>query len=114
MYSNFSRFQIRNNKLSRVDCVSRRIFEKFIRKNVECFLYFICNVEKFVKMSKKFAFIQRIIEHLKLNKTLSFDLLKFSKNDLSNQLSSIKSQNHNIDTNDVKLVNKLSYKFFKK
>ena len=64
-------------------------------------------------MSKKFALIQRTIEHSKLNKTLSLDLLKFFKNNLSNQSSSIKSQNHNIDTNDVKLVNKSSYNFFK-
>ena len=61
MHANLSRFQIFNNKSSRVDCVSRRVFEKFIRKNVECFFYFIRNVEKFVKMSKKLIFIQRII-----------------------------------------------------
>ena len=76
--------------------------------------FFTRNVEKLVKMSKKIAFIQRIIEHSKLNKTLNFDLLNFFKNDLLNQLSSIKSQNYNIDTNDVKLLNKLSYNFFKK
>ena len=35
------------------------------------------------------------------------------KNDLLNQSSSIKSQNHNIDTSDVKLVNKSSYNLFK-
>ena len=84
MHINFSRFQILNNKLSRVDYISRRVFERFVRKNLECFLYFIFNVEKFVKMSKKLTFIQRIIEHSKLNKTLNFDLLNCFKNDLLN------------------------------
>ena len=113
MHAKFSRFQILNNESSRVDCVSRRVFERLIRKNVECFLYFIRNVEKFAKMSKKLALIQRIIEHSKLNKTLSLDLLKIFKNDLSNQSLSIKSQNHNIDTSDARLVNKSSYSLFK-
>ena len=114
MYVNFSRFQILNNESLRVDCISRRVFEKFIRKSVECFFYFIRNVEKFIKMSKEFAFMQWIIKHLKLNKTLSFNLLKVFKNNLSNQSFSIKLQNHNINTSDVKLVNKTSYYFFKK
>ena len=57
LYINFSRFQIFNNKLSRIDCVSRRVFEKLIRKNVKYFFYFIRNVDKFIKMSKKLTFI---------------------------------------------------------
>ena len=89
IHTNLSCFQIFNNKLSQVDCVSQRVFEKLIRKNVK-YYFFICNVEKFVKMLKKLVFIQWIIEHLKLNKILSFDLLKIFKNDLLNQLSSIK------------------------
>ena len=84
MHANFSRFQIFNNKSSRVDYVSRRVFEKLIRKNVECFFNFIRNVEKYVIMSKRLFFIQRTIEYSKLNKILSLDLLKFFKNDLSN------------------------------
>ena len=84
MHVNFSRFQIFNNESSRVDYVSRRVFEKLIRKNVECFFNFIRNVEKYVIMSKRLFFIQRTIEYSKLNKILSLDLLKFFKNDLSN------------------------------
>ena len=46
MHSNFSRFQILNNKLSRIDYVSRRIFEKFIRKSVECFFFILFVMSK--------------------------------------------------------------------
>ena len=55
------------------DEFSKNSYEKML--NV--FFYFICNVEKLVKMSNKLIFIQRIIEHLKLNKIFNFDLLNF-------------------------------------
>ena len=58
--------------------------------------------------------IQHIIDYSKLNKTLKIDMLKIFRNDLSNKLFSIKSQNHIIDIDDVKSINKFFYNFFKK
>ena len=52
MYSNFSRFQIFNIELSRVNYVSRRVFEKLIRKNVKCFFLLVMS-KNLLKCQKK-------------------------------------------------------------
>ena len=113
-----SRFQMFNNEFSKITSMSRRAFEKFIRKNAKCYFYVIRDVKskkiEIVKIFEKFVSIQNIIEYLNLNKKLNFDVLFTFKNDFSNKSFSKRSQNYKIETNDVKFVNKLSYEFFKK
>ena len=70
--------------------------------------------KKIVKSSKKLISIQYIIDHSKLNKALRIDILKIFRNDLSNKSFSKKSQNHIIDIDNVKSINKSFYNFFKK
>ena len=62
-------------------------------------------------MLKKIISFYRIIDHSTLNRKLRNDLLKIFKNDLFDQLFPKRSQNHNIDTENVKSVNKSFYEF---
>ena len=117
MNFNRSRFQMLNNEFFEIEMISRRAFEKFIRKNAKCFFYVIRDIQintKTIKIFEKFVSIQNIIEYSNLNKKLNFDVFFTFKNDFSNQLFSKRSQNHKIETNNVKFINKLSYKFFKR
>ena len=117
MNSDRSRFQMLSNEFFEIETISRRAFEKLIRKSAKCFLYVIRDIQintKTIKIFEKLASIQNIIEHSDLNKKLNLDVLFTFKSDFSNQSFSKRSQNHKIETNDVKSVNKLSYKFFKK
>ena len=108
--------QIFENQSFEIQIVKRRAFERLIRKNAQIYLYVVCIVnQEIVKSFEKFVFIQHIIDNAKLNRVLSFDVLKnVFKNDFSNKLFSKKSQNHRIDIEDVKSINKFSYKLFKK
>ena len=108
-----SRFQMLNNEFFEIEMISRRAFEKCIRKNAECFFYVIRDIQINTKTFEKFVLIQNIIEHSNLNKKLNFDVLFIFKNDFSNQSLSKRSQNHKTETNDIKSVNKSSYEFSK-
>ena len=105
-----SRLQILDNQSSEAEKVERRVFEKLLRKDAETFLYVIRDEEFILELT----FIQQIIDNSKLNKALSFDLLNVFRNDLSNASSSKRSQNHNIDIDDARSINKFSYELFKK
>ena len=112
-----SRVQIFNNEFFETEMISRRAFVKFIRKNAKCFFYVIRDIQintKTIKIVEKFVSIQNIIEHSNLSKKWNFDDLFTFKNDFSNQSFSKRLQNHKIETNDVKFINKSSYKLFKK
>ena len=88
----------------------QHIFEKLLRKDAETFLYVIRDEESILELT----FIQQTIDNSKLNKALSFDLLNVFRNDLSNASPSLWSQNHSIDNDDAKSINKSSYELFKK
>ena len=91
---------------------SKNLYEK----TRSVFFYVIRDIQintKIIKISEKFVSIQHIIENSNLNKKLNFDVLSTFKNDFSNQSFSKRLQIHKIKTNDVKFVNKLSYKFSK-
>ena len=99
--------------------MNKRIFERLIQKKANFFLYVI---RKTVTTKKKniveniinLISFQRFNKHSKLNKTLNFDNLKIFKNNFSNKSSLKRSQNYNIDINNVKSINKFSYFFLKK
>ena len=116
MKNHNSRLQILENQSFEAQIVKRRAFERLIRKNAQVYLYIVRIVDqKVVKSFEKLAFIQHIIDNAKLNRILSFDVLKnVFRNDFSNKSFSKKSQNHRIDIEDVKSINKFSYEFFKK
>ena len=87
MNSDRSRFQIFSNEFFEIEMISRRAFEKFIRKNAKCFFYVIRDIQvntKTIKIFEKFVSIQNIIEHSDLNRKLNFDVLFTFKNDFSN------------------------------
>ena len=105
------------NQLFVVKKINRRIFERIVKKNTKIYLYVIRKTnsnENVVENFTKLTLFQRIIEHSKLNKILKFDSLKIFKNNLFDDLSSKKSQNHNIDIDNVKSINKSLYFLFKK
>ena len=108
--------QIFENQSFEIQIVKRRIFERLIRKNAQIYLYVVRIVDQeIVKFFEKLALIQHTIDNAKLNKVLNFDVLRnVFKHDFSNKLFSKKSQNHRIDIEDVKSINKFSYEFFKK
>ena len=110
------RLQILENQSFEVQVVKRRAFERLIRKNAQVYLYVVRIVDQeIVKSFEKFAFIQHTIDNAKLNRILNFDVLKnVFRNDFSNKSLSKRSQNHRIDIEDVKSVNKFSYELFKK
>ena len=120
LFSNISNnrlyLQILENQLSKTRILNKRVFERFVRKNATFYLYVIRKKikKKVVKSSKKLILIQYIIDYSKLNKALRIDMLKIFRNDLSNKLFSKKSQNHIIDIDNVKSINKSFYYFFKK
>ena len=113
---NRSRFQIFENQSFAVDEVNKRVFERFIRKKTKVFLYIVrkASNENVVEVFTELISFQRFNEHSKLNKTLSFDNLKIFKSDLLDESSSKRSQNHNIDIDDARSINKFSYFLFKK
>ena len=111
-----SYLQILENQLSKTQILDKRVFERLVRKNATFYLYVVRKKvkKKIVKSSKKLISIQYIIDHSKLNKALRIDILKIFRNDLSNKSFSKKSQNHIIDIDNVKSINKSFYNFFKK
>ena len=110
------RFQIFENQSFVIDEVNKRVFERFIRKKTKIFLYIVRKTsnENVVEIFIELISFQRFNEHSKLNKTLSFDNLKIFKFDLLDESSSKRSQNHNIDIDDARSINKFSYFLFKK
>ena len=116
MKNHNSRLQILENQSSETQIVKRRAFERLIRKNAQIYLYVVRTADqKIVKFSEKFAFIQHTIDNAKLNRILNFDVLRnVFRNDFSNKSLSKRSQNHRIDTENAKSINKFSYEFFKK
>ena len=109
------KFKTLKNQLFVVEKINRRVFERIIKKNAKIYLYVVCKLNKnVVENFIKLTLFQRIIEHSKLNKILKFESLKIFKNDLFDDSSSKKSQNYNIDINNVKLINKSFYFLFKK
>ena len=113
---NRSRFQIFENQSFVIDEINKRIFERFIRKKIKIFLYIVRKTsnENVVEIFIELISFQRFNEHSKLNKTLNFDNLKIFKFDLFDESSSKRSQNHNIDIDDARSINKSSYFLFKK
>ena len=116
MKNHNSRLQILENQSFKVQVVKKRVFERLIRKNAQVYLYVVRTVDqKIVKSFEKLVLIQHIIYNAKLNRILNFDVLKnVFKNDFSNKLFSKKSQNHRIDIENAKSINKFSYELFKK
>ena len=116
MKNHNSRLQILENQSFEIQIVTKRVFERLIRKNVQIYLYVVRIIDQeIVKSFEKFAFIQHTIDNAKLDRVLNLDVLrKIFKNDLSNQSSSKRSQNHRIDTENAKSINKFSYELFKK
>ena len=105
------------NQLFVVEKINRRIFERIVKKNTKIYLYVVRKTnsnKNVVENFTKLTLFQRIIEHSKLNKILKFESLKIFKNDLFDDSSSKKSQNYNIDINNVKSINKSLYFLFKK
>ena len=115
-----SRLRILNNQLLKVEVVSKRVFERLVRKSAKSYLYVVReidnNIEKntLKKIVLKLASLQRIIDNLKLNRILRIDLLKIFRNDLSNKLFSKRSQNNRINIDNAKSMNKSLYELFKK
>ena len=115
-----SRLRILSNQSFKIEVMSRRIFERLVRKSTKSYLYVIRKIDNnieenvFKEAVSELASLQRTIDNLKLNKILKIDLLKIFYNNLSNKLSSKRSQNHRIDIDNVRLMNKSLYKFFKK
>ena len=111
-----SRLQILENQSFEVQIVTRRVFERLIRKSVQTYLYVVRTTDQeIVKSSEKLVFIQHTTDNAKLNRVLNFDVLrKIFRNDLPNQSLSERSQNHRIDTENAKSINKFSYGLSKK
>ena len=92
----------------------RRVFERCVRKDAQFYLYVIRQIKentKATRASEKIISFYRIIDHSALNRKLKSDLLKIFKSDLFGQFSSKRSQNHNIDIKNARLVNKSFYEF---
>ena len=100
--------------------MNRRVFEKLVRKSAKSYLYVVRKIDNnteenaFKEAVSKLASLQRTIDNFRLNRILRIDLLKIFRNDLSNKSSSKRSQNHRIDTDDARSMNKSLYKLFKK
>ena len=104
--------QILDNQSLLIIKLEQHIFEKCIRKNAQFYLYIIRQVEKNTKMTQtleKITLFYQIIDHSTLNRKLKSDSLKIFKNDLFEQFSSKRSQNHNINTEIARSINKLFY-----
>ena len=116
MKNHSSRLQILENQSFEIQIVTRRVFERLIRKSAQIYLYVVRTTDQeIVKSFEKFAFIQHTIDNAKLNRVLNLDVLKkIFRNDFSNQSFSKKSQNHRIDIENVKSINKFSYELSKK
>ena len=112
---NRSRLQIFENQSFAIDEINRRIFERFIRKKTKIFLYVVRKVDEdiVVDVFIELISLQRFNDHSELNKALSFDNLKIFKSDLFDESSSKRPQNHNIDIDDARSINKSSYSLFK-
>ena len=111
-----SRLQIFENQSFEVQVVTRRAFERLIRKSAQVYLYVVRIIDQeIVKSFEKLVSIQHTIGNAKLDRVLNFDVLRrVFRNDLSNQSFSERSQDHRIDIEDVKSVNKFPYGLFKK
>ena len=110
---NHSHLQILDNQSSLIMKFKRRVFEKCVRKNAQFYLYVVRQVEKNTKTtrtSKEITSLHRTIDHPILNKKLKNDLLKIFRNDLLEQPFSKRSQNHSIDIENAKSINKSFYK----
>ena len=104
--------QIFDNQSSLIMKFERRVFEKCVRKNAQFYLYVVQQIEKNTKAtqtSEKITSFHRIINHSTLNRKLKSNLLKIFKNDLFEQFSLKRSQNHSIDTENARSINKLFY-----
>ena len=111
------KFKILKNQSFAAEKINRRIFERIVKKSAKVYLYVVRKAnlnENVVENFTKLTLLQRIIEHSKLNKVLKFDSLKIFKNDLSDDSSSKKPQNYDIDTDNAKSINKSLYFLFKK
>ena len=75
-------------------------------------MYVVRQIEentKATRASEKITSFHRIIDYSVLNRKLRNDLLKIFKNDLFEQFSSKRSQNHNIDIENARSINKSFY-----
>ena len=115
-----SRLRILSNQSSEAEVVSRRVFERLVRKSAKSYLYVVRKIDSsteenaFRKAVSELASLQRTIDNLRLNRILRIDLLKIFRNDLSNKSSSKRSQNYRIDIDDARSMNKFFYELFKK
>ena len=115
-----SRLRILSNQLSEAKVMNRRVFERLVRKSVKSYLYVVDKIDSntkenaFRKAVSKLTLLQRTIDNFKLNRILRIDLLKIFRNDLSNKSFFKRSQNHRININDARSMNKFLYEFFKK
>ena len=116
MEDHSSRLQILENQSSGAQVVTRRAFERLIRKSAQVYLYVVRTTDQeVVKSFEKLAFIQHTTDNAKLDRVLSLDVLRrVFRNDLSDQSLSERTQNHRIDTGDARSVNKFSYGLSKK
>ena len=109
---NHSHLQIFDNQSSLIMKFKRRVFKRCVRKNAQSYLYVIQQIEedtKAIRTSEKITSLYRIIDYSTLNKKLKSDLLKIFKNDLFKQFFPKRSQNHNIDIENAKSINKSFY-----
>ena len=110
---NHSHLQIFDNQSSLIIKFERHAFEKCVRKDAQFYLYVVQQIEKNTKTTralKEITSFHQIIDHSILNKKLKNDLLKIFKNDLFEQFSSKRLQNHNINIKNARSINKSFYK----
>ena len=104
--------QILDNQSLLIMKFKRRVFEKCVQKSAQFYLYVVRQIEKDTKTtrtSEEITSFHRIIDHSILNRKLKNDLLKIFKNDLLEQLSLKRSQNHSIDIKNARSINKSFY-----
>ena len=109
---NHSHLQILGNQSSLTMKFERRVFEKCVRKGAQFYLYVVRQIEKdteVTRASEKITSFHRIIGHSALNRKLKNDLLKIFRNDLFKQFFPKRPQDHSIDTEDAKSINKSFY-----
>ena len=114
---NHSHLQILDNQSSLIIKFERRVFKRCVRKNAQFYLYVIQQIEKDTKTtqaSEEITSFHQIIDHSILNKKLKNDLLKIFKSDLFEQFFSKRSQNHNINIKNARLINKSFYELLYK
>ena len=104
--------QIFGNQSSLIMKFKCCVFKKCVQKNAQFYLYVVQQIKKDTKTtraSEKITSFHRIIDHSILNRKLKNDLLKIFKNDLFEQFSLKRSQNHSINIKNAKLINKSFY-----